>query len=69
MSSQGGGFTAKKASRSWVPRLQQRMSARSVIGEFTRQRIGKAGGDEAGDLSIFCTLTPFSLHTDPVFKR
>jgi hypothetical protein len=34
------------------------MSAKPDIEEFTRQRIGEAEGDEAGGLSIFCTLSP-----------
>lgn len=44
------------------------MSAKPVVEEFTRLRIGEAEGDEAGDLSIFCTLTtsPILLDKEPL---
>lgn len=47
-----------EASRAWAPMLQQTMSAKPVVEEFTRQRIGEAEGDEAGVLGSFCILTP-----------
>lgn len=54
MSSQGGRFAARKASRAWSPKLQRRTSAKPVVEEFTRQRIGEAEGDEGAGFLESC---------------
>ena len=51
--------------RRWIRGEEGLTGAKPVVEEFARQRISKAEGDEAGGLSIFCTLTPFP-QPDPV---